>query len=310
MACVLVGGGTGFVGRHLVKILQDSGSNVRVITRKPKNNTSYISWDVIKSVGLPKETTAVINLAGRNILDYVPWTESFKNEVYKSRIDTNRLLVDAIHRAKKKPDVFVSTSGVGYYKPSDNFEYDETWSQPSSKSQLSFLMRLAADWEKASELDPDKAGSTRRVVIRPGVVIGHDGGIVQNLKLPYTMCLGGPIGSGQQWFPWIHADDLANMFRFALYNNQIQGVLNGTAPEQLRNIDFANTFAACMNRPAFMPTPAFAIKLAFGPDRAEMLLDGMRVKSRAESLGFKYEYPTLEEACRESLKPHVDHTAT
>lgn len=310
MACVLVGGGTGFVGRHLVKILQDTGSNVRIITRYPKNNTNYISWDVIKQVGLPKETTAVINLAGRNILDYVPWTESFKNEVYKSRIDTNRLLAEAIHKAKKKPDVFVTVSGVGYYPPSETYEYDESWTQSFSKDQSNYLMRLATDWEKSSELDPEKAGSTRRVVIRAGVVIGHDGGIVQNLKLPFTMCLGGPIGSGRQWFPWIHADDLSNMFKFSLYNNQVEGVLNGTAPEQVRNVDFANTFANCLNRPAFMPTPAFAIKLAFGPDRAEMLLDGMKVKSRAESLGFKYEYPTLEEACRESVRPHKDPLAS
>lgn len=309
MVCILVGGGTGFVGRHLVKILRDTGSHVRIITRKPKNNTDYVSWDVIKHVGLPKETTAVINVSGRNILDPVPWTESFKKEVYSSRVDTNRLLADAIHKAKRKPTAFITISGVGYYAPSDSYEYDEQWTQPAGSKQGSaanYLMRLAADWERASELDATGSESTRRVIIRSGAVIGSDGGIVQNLKVPFNMSLGGPIGSGKQWFPWIHVDDLANMFKFALFNDNVQGVINGVAPEQLRNVDFANTFADLLNRPAMIPFPAFAVKLIFGSDRAVLLLDGMKVKSRAEAMGFKFEYPTLIEACKQSLRSEFD----
>lgn len=203
-AHVLVGGGTGFVGRHLVKCLRNSGAKVRIITRNPPKgsnsstggggNSDHITWNRIRDEGLPKETTAVVNLAGRNILDPVFWTDGFKKEIYESRIGTNRLLVEAIHKSAAKPKAFVTISGVGYYKPDENVEYDENWSQPTDRGQRDYLMNLAADWEQSSELDENLAPITRRVIIRSGVVIGKDGGVVKQVKLPFLLGAGGPLG--------------------------------------------------------------------------------------------------------------------
>lgn len=227
------------------------------------------------------------------------WTENFKREVYTSRIDSNKLLVDAIHKAEVKPRSFVTVSGVGYYKPSETDEYDEDWTQPQNDSN--YLMNLARDWEQSGELNEAEAPNTRRVIIRAGVVIGKYGGIVKNLWLPFKMGLGGPIGDGRQWFPWIHVDDLASMFKFAILNDHVTGPVNGVAPEQVRNRDFATIFAKNMSRPSFMPFPQFAVNLMFGSERGEILLKGQKVKSRAPLLGFRCQYPTIEEACKQSL---------
>lgn len=214
--------------------------------------------------------------------------------------------MEAIHRAPVKPRVFVSASGVGYYEPSETVEYDEDWTQPEPKSGSSaatnFWMELAKDWEMASELDEKEAPNTRRVIIRPGAVIGHDGGMIPRLLLPFKLGLGGPFGDGKQWFPWIHIDDIANMFKFSIINDHVTGVVNGVAPEQVRNKDFAQTFAQSLNRPSLLPMPGFAVKLLFGSERAEMMLTGQRVKSRAPLLGFRCQYPTLHEACQQIAK--------
>lgn len=297
---VLIGGGTGFVGRHLVNLLKSDGAKVRVITRKPGTSPDHISWDAIKSKGLPSDTTAVINLAGRNILQPGLWTDSFKKEVYTSRVETNRLLAQAIDEAKTKPRSFVTVSGVGYYKPCETTEYTEEWQQPAGE-QTDFLMKLASDWEEASKLDEAKSPNTRRVVIRSGVVIGSDGGIVANLMLPFKLGLGGRVGSGQQWFPWIHVTDLANLFKFSILNDHVHGVVNGVAPEQVRNNDFAKKFATVLSRPSIVPLPEFAVNLMFGQERGQILLKGQRVKSRASLLGFRYEYPALEGALAMSV---------
>lgn len=297
---VLIGGGTGFVGRHLVNLLRGGGAKVRIITRKPNSAQDQISWDTIKNKGIPEDTTAIVNLAGRNILDPVLWTEGFKKEVYDSRTNTNRVLVDAIRRASKKPRAFVTVSGVGYYKPSATTEYDEEWRQQPSMDK-DFLMSLAQDWESSSELSEEITDKTRRVVIRSGVVIGSDGGIIKNLLLPFKLGLGGPIGSGHQWFPWIHVDDLANLFKFAILNDHVDGIINGVAPEQIRNRDFAQTFANVLGRPSFIPLPQLVVNILFGSERGDILLKGQKVKSRAGVLGFRYNYPTLHEACKQSV---------
>jgi len=297
---VLIGGGTGFVGRHLATLLRGEGAKVRIVTRKPTSSHDQISWEIIKNKGIPEDTTAIVNLAGRNILGPGLWTENFRKEVYDSRINTNRWLVDAIKKADSKPRAFISASGVGYYEPSETEEYNEEW-KPSKSSRDDFIMRLVQDWESAGELPADIAEKTRRVVIRAGVVIGKDGGIVQNLKLPFQLGLGGPIGDGKQFFPWIHVEDLARMFMFAISNDHVCGVINGTAPEIVRNKDFALCFSKALSRPSFLSLPGFAVNLMFGNERSSILLKGQKVKSRASLLGFRYSYATLAEAVNKSV---------
>lgn len=288
------------MGRRLVSLLKSDGAKVRVITRKPASSPDQISWDAIKSKGLPSDTTAVVNLAGRNILEPGLWTDSYKKEVYNSRIDTNKLLAQAIEAAPTKPRSFVTVSGVGYYETSATAEFTEEWNQISA-SQSNYLMSLARDWEEASKLEESQQANTRRVIIRAGVVIGKEGGIINNLMIPFKFGLGGPIGSGQQWFPWIHVDDLANMFKFSILNDHVEGIVNGVAPEQVRNVDFAKKFAAALSRPAFLPLPEFAVNIMFGHERGPILLKGQRVKSRAGLLGFRYQYPTLDKAVEASV---------
>lgn len=143
---------------------------------------------------MPQQTTAVVNLSGLNIFSPTLWTESFKKQIYDSRIETNRTLVEAIHKATNKPKSFVTVSGVGFYRPDQKIDYDEEWTQPKNEHDLDYLMKLARDWEKSSELDEEKAPSTRRVVIRSGVVLGGDGGALQNMVIPFRLGLGGRLG--------------------------------------------------------------------------------------------------------------------
>lgn len=190
----------------------------------------------------------------------------------------------------------MTVSGVGYYEPHAEREYDESWQQ-SQASQHDYLMRLAADWEKASELDENQALDCRRVVIRAGVVLGRDGGVAQSLKIPFLMFAGGSMGSGEQWFPWIHVHDLAEMFKFALVNQHVTGAINGVAPQQVRYKEFASAFGAALSRPALINMPELVVKLMWGPDRAQVLLNGQRMKSRAGLLGFRYAYTDIAKAC-------------
>lgn len=302
---VLVGGGSGFVGRHVVSYLKTAGAKVKIITRKPAS-ADQISWDSVKSNGLPKETSVVVNLAGRNILDPLPWTKAYKEEVYTSRIESNQILVKAIHESVKKPECFVTMSGVGAY-PTDNSDkvFDENWTMPADAKvgEQNFLIKLVQDWEKASELNADIAPTTRRIITRSGVVLGPDGGIIANLKLPFRLGLGGPLGSGNQWFPWIHADDYASVINFAITNEHVSGIVNTVAPEIVTNNQFVKVLGQILNRPTILPQFDFAIKLMFGKDRAPLLLEGQRVKSRLGLLGFRYTYPKIYDACCQCLKP-------
>lgn len=301
-ATILVGGGSGFLGRHLVPLLRSTGAKVQVITRNPSKHSDSISWDSIRLSGLPKQTTAVINLAGRNILDPTFWTQGFKQEVYSSRISTNKLLAQAINDAQQKPSSFVTVSGVGYYKPDDKFEYNEEWTQPENRAGNDYLMNLARDWEDSSIIDTQLAPTTRRVVIRSGVIIGSDGGVIYNSRFFFSSGLGGPLGSGKQWFPWIHVDDLAEMFKFAITNDHVSGIVNGVAPEQVRNFEFSQAFAKAFNKPSLLPVPAFALRCVFGSERADILLKGQKVTSRAGLLGFRYNYPRIQAACDQCVK--------
>lgn len=219
------------------------------------------------------------------------------------RINTNRILVKAIHEAKAKPKCLITASGVGYYEPNGKTVYTEDWLQPeeSSAKPINFIMDLARQWEKASELDEGLAPTTRRAVVRIGVVIGSDGGIVKNSKAQFKFCFGGTVGDGSQWFPWIHVEDLSNLFKFILTNEHVSGIVNGVAPEQVRNKDFVQAFGRALNRPAINRMPEFLARLMFGSERADLLLRGPNVKSRAELLGFRFKYSTIEEACRASV---------
>nr|CAH7713264.1 unnamed protein product [Callosobruchus chinensis] len=229
---VLIGGGTGFIGSALRNVLRGKGYGITVISRMP--GPSRISWNDLNQKGLPKDTTAVVNLAGQNVMDFTRrWTAGFKQNVYNSRVNTTAALAKAIDDASVKPSVFVTISGVGAYKPDPKKEYTEE----SPCGNFDFFSKLCKDWESAAKLSKEKC---RVVTIRSGVVLGRDGGMIKQLYLPFYLGLGGPIGMGDQFMPWIHIDDLTSLIVYAIENPKVEGVLNGVAPTPCTNKEFSS----------------------------------------------------------------------
>lgn len=290
---VLIGGGTGFVGRHLANILIENGYKVTAVSRKAAQD--QMTWKDVSRNGLPKDCTAVVNLAGENILNPMKrWTAEFKDEVLKSRVETTKTLAAAIKNANTPPKVFVTMSGVGYYQPNPFKEYTEY----SKGGDHDFLSRLTVKWEEAGNL-PESL-NVRRVVVRSGVVLGRDGGMIQQIFLPFFMGVGGRLGNGKQYFPWIHVADTASIITFAIMNDKVTGVLNGVAPEIATNNDFTKAFGAALKRPTLIPVPGAAMEYIYGPERGKIILEGQIVKpKRTLELGYKYLYPDLKSACQD-----------
>ncbi|KAG5887855.1 hypothetical protein JTB14_005621 [Gonioctena quinquepunctata] len=275
---VLVGGGTGFIGNVLCNALKTKGYGVTVISRMP--GPHRISWNELQSKGLPKDTTAVVNLAGQNVMDFTRlWTHGFKQNVYNSRINTTKWLAKCIDEASVKPSVFVTMSGVGAYKPDTTKEYTED----SQIVEYDFFSKLCRDWEKAATLRLETRNSCRVVTIRSGVVLGRSGGMIKQLYLPFYLGLGGPIGDGSQFMPWIHVDDLTNLIIFAIKNKTAEGILNGVAPNPCTNKEFSQAFGKALNRPAFLPLPSFVMNLLLNRERAIMVTEGQKITSEEVS---------------------------
>lgn len=261
-------------------------------------------WDELELRGLPP-TTAVVSLAGQNILDPKRrWTAGFKQNVWNSRVGTTRSLAKAIIKAPEKPKVFVSISGVGIYPPSSSAEYTEN----TPTKAFDYLSELAIAWEDAARLPPE--ASVRQVTIRSGVVLGRNGGMVQQLYLPFFFGVGGPIASGTQYLPWIYIDDIAKMIQFAIENEKVSGVLNGVAPQVITNKEFSTAFGKAMWRPAIIPVPKMALDIAFGNERAKIMTEGQKViPQRALEYGFKYDYPDIDSACKKCARLFNDFGA-
>lgn len=195
-----------------------------------------ISWNDIQGKGLPDKTIAVVNLAGQNVMDVSRrWTSGFKQNVYNSRVNTTKLLANKINEAKQKPAVFVTISGVGIYKPDPTREYTED----SQCETFDFFSKLCKNWENAAVLNIHTQKLCRTVTIRSGVVLGKNGGMIKQLYLPFFLGLGGPVGSGTQFMPWIHIDDLSNLIIFSIENSNVTGILNGVAPNPCTNKEFS-----------------------------------------------------------------------
>ncbi|KFB38894.1 hypothetical protein ZHAS_00006210 [Anopheles sinensis] len=292
MSHVVIGGGTGFIGRRLVKTLLADGYEVTTISRMP--GVKRISWHELEKEGLPSGTTAVVNLAGQNVLDPTRrWTPGFKQNVWNSRINTTAACARAIERATVKPSVFVNISGVSHYLPGS-----EKHTEESKVSDYDFMSRLCIEWERAANLSDNSI--CRSVRIRSGVVLGRDGGMIQSLILPFWFGFGGPVGDGRHDLPWIHQQDLCNLIKFAIEKPEVSGVLNGVAPELATNGDFTKAFASALVRPALLPMPIFALNLIFAEERAVLLTNGAKVvPKRVVDYGFRYQYPDLKSACKE-----------
>ncbi|XP_028616153.1 LOW QUALITY PROTEIN: epimerase family protein SDR39U1-like [Grammomys surdaster] len=289
---VLIGGGTGFIGTALTRLLKARGHEVKLVSRQP--GPGPITWGELSKSGLPL-CDVVINLAGENILNPLRrWNETFQKEVLTSRLDTTHLLAKAITKAVQPPQAWILVTGVAYYQPSLTEEYDED----NPGGDFDFFSNLVTKWEAATRLPGD---STRQVVVRSGVVLGRGVGAISHMLLPFRLGLGGPIGSGHQFFPWIHIGDLTGILNHALEENHVQGVLNGVAPASTTtNAEFAQALGAALGRPAFIPVPSTVVQAVFGRERAIMLLEGQKVVPRRTlDTGYQYSFPELGAALKD-----------
>ena len=287
---IVVSGGAGFLGRALVAALRERGHQVVVLTRRPAGD-----GDVLWSPDVPSGSwiaavhaaDAVINLAGEGIADK-RWSDSRKKAILNSRVAATRALAQALQEAVKPATVFLSGSAVGYY----GNRWDEVVTEDGMPGS-DFLARVCVAWEREAHA---AATVTRVVFLRTGIVLGRDGGALPKMAQPFRFFVGGRLGTGLQFLSWIHRDDWVALVIWALERTTLQGPLNVTAPEPVTNRDFAEALGRVLHRPALVPTPAFALRLAVGRELADTaLLGGQRViPAIAMSAGFDFRYRDLE----------------
>ncbi|MCF8110747.1 MAG: TIGR01777 family oxidoreductase [Desulfobacteraceae bacterium] len=297
---VLVTGAAGFVGRHMIPYFTEKGHEVICVDRNEvpahldKKKIRYIRADTSQPGSWQKavaEAGAVVNLAGKNI--FSRWTEKYKQALYDSRIQTTRMLVDAIDDSSDPP-VLCSTSAVGYYGDKGDGVVDED-SEPGDD----FLARLCMDWENTA-LGAEKKGA-RVVLPRFALVMAEDGGMLASMLPAFKYFLGGPMGGGTQWMPWIHVRDLVRAMEFVIENSDMSGPVNFAAPNPVRNAEFSKILAKILSRPAFFRVPKFALKAALG-ELGETMLNSQRVvPARLQKAGFEFLFPELEAALTEEL---------
>lgn len=292
---IVVTGGTGFLGRALVAALRGRGRDVVVVTRDPANaripvGTRSVSWSDLPAAVDGAE--AVVNLAGETIAQR--WTAAAKARIVGSRAQAAEQVGAALRAAKRRPAVLVSASAVGFYGNRDDEKLTE-----ASGPGTGFLSETTVAWEAAARRAAP--GGVRLVLPRIGVVLGEEGGALSKMLLPFRLGVGGPLGSGRQWMPWIHRDDLVSLLVATLEDPRYDGVVNAVSPAPVRMKEFAATLGRVLRRPAFAPAPAFAIRAAMG-EMAALVLDGQRVlPAKAAALGFRFRFASLEPALREIL---------
>jgi uncharacterized protein len=273
------------------------------LTRRPAQVTGLptgvraVGWDGATAQGwgaLADGADAIINLAGESIGDG-RWTAERKARIVSSRVNAGQAVSAAIQSARQKPQVLIQSSAVGYYGPQHDELLDET--APAGQD---YLARVAEQWEASSQAV--EAHGVRRVIIRTGVVLSPAGGALPRLVLPFRFFVGGPMGGGKQWLPWIHMADEVGAIRFLMDRPDAQGAFNLAAPNPVTNATFAHTLGRVMRRPALIPVPAFVLRLLLG-EMATVVLDGQRqVPKRLLRLGYTFKFPALEPALRDLVR--------
>ena len=299
---ILVTGATGLVGRALVPVLARDGHMVcRLIRPGTKTDGGAegafdVAWnpETGELGGAAVGAEAVVNLGGASVADH-RWTNARKRLLRKSRVDSTRALVAALGKMNAKPDVLISASGIGYY----GSRGDEVLTEDSG-SGTDFMAGLARDWEAAALRATEFR--TRVALVRFGMILAKDGGALPRMMTPFKFGVGGRIGSGKQWMSWIALEDVAGVILFALQNRDVRGPLNVVAPAPVTNNEFTKVLANAIHRPAILPVPAFALKLALGEMADALLLASQRVApQRLLANGFRFSNHTLEQAVRSVL---------
>ncbi|MFC1968075.1 TIGR01777 family oxidoreductase [Chloroflexota bacterium] len=299
---VLITGGSGLIGRALATDLARNDNEVIILSRRLERIIGLPDgvraewWDGYTIEGwypLADGADAIVNLAGENISSG-RWTDERKRAILQSRLNTGQAVVQAVKAAAHKPRIIVQASGIGCYGPCGDEEITE-----EAPLGHDFLAQLAADWESSTA--SLEALGVRRVVIRTGVVLSTKGGALTRMLLPFRLFVGGRLGSGRQWFPWIHIADEVDAIRFLIENEATSGPFNLTAPVPLTNAEFGRLLGHQLKRPTLMPTPAFALRLLFG-EMATALLGGQRaIPQRLLELGFVFRFSEAGLALRNLL---------
>ena len=295
---VFITGATGFIGRALTVRLLDARHQVVALVRNETRARGVLGPEVelvSSNANIAEQiaaANAVINLAGEPVFAG-RWTSARKRAIVESRINLTRTIADTIAQASSRPAVFISASAVGYYGDrGDNIVDDDA---PAGKD---FLATLCRDWEAAAL----RASGTRVFIPRIGIVLGANGGALPSMLTPFRFGMGGPIGSGRQYVPWIHLDDQLAIILGALEDDRMRGPAISAAPNPVTSRELASAIGATLHRPAFMPVPGIALRMLLG-EASLMLLGGQRVRPRRlEELGFKWRYPTIESALANLLK--------
>ncbi|QUV83714.1 TIGR01777 family oxidoreductase [Chloracidobacterium aggregatum] len=297
MRKLFITGASGFVGQALLPALKLEGYDVVAVSRKVRDTASGVRWvlgDPVTVDDWQKEVDGafgLINLAGEPIIGK-RWTPEQKKALRDSRVVTTQNLVTAIAQARQKPSVLVSASAIGLYPKNEETELDE-----ASRPADDFLGKLCQEWEDAAKVA--EVHGVRTVLLRIGVVLGRNGGALERMLPVFRWGLGGPLGSGNQWFSWVHLADVVGLILWALASGQVQGPVNAVAPNPVRMKDFASTLGKVLNRPAFLPAPSFALNLVLG-ESAQVVLDGQRVLPKAAlQQGYTFRFPELEAALRD-----------
>lgn len=295
---ILLTGGTGLVGRALCRHFSQQGHSLIVLSRDPVKVAGLCSGargiGSLDELNATDAVDAVINLAGAPIADR-PWTKGRRRMLRESRIDLTRNLVDWMSRRDQAPGVLLSASATGWYGDRGEEQLDETSAAPVAD----FASQLCQDWEaevmRAAEL------GTRVACLRFAPVLAADGGMLTRLLPVFRLGLGGRLGNGRQWMPWIHLDDLVRLFDHLLNNGSCQGIYNACSPVPVRNAEFTRILAQTVRRPAIFPAPAWLLRLALG-EMSILLTGGQHVMPRrtADS-GFDWQYPELSAALQQLL---------
>ncbi len=304
---LLLIGCTGFIGRELIPQLIKAGHQLTIVSRKSPNKKqlkenvhkiSYIKEDPSKEKFLLNKELkkalinceGVINLAGEPIAEK-RWTPDHCKILFNSRVNTTKILINAISSMKKPPKILINASAIGFYGTSQNATFHE-----ESNHGNDFLAGLCKEWETIARKKPV---GTRLLILRIGLVLGADGGALRKMLPIFKAGFGGPIGNGKQWISWIHRCDLCQIIVESLHNQSWEGVVNGVSPHPVSMNEFSETLGRTLGRPSLLPVPGTILKLLLG-DGAKVVLEGQYVQSnRINQLGYKFQYPQLNSALSE-----------
>lgn len=287
---VLLTGASGFLGTRLSARLRAAGASVFAVSRSPGADFDWSDASLARGV---ETCDVVVHLAGENVFAR-RWTPAFKAELVRSRVATGTRLAELV--ARRGSRAFVTASAIGFYGASERRGLTE-----SAPRGAGFLAELCEQWEAACE--PARRAGVRTANVRIGLLLGPEGGALQKLARLFRCGLGGRVASGEQWMSWVHADDAARLFEWILASGSASGVYNATAPNPVTNTEFTRTLARAVHRPAILPLPAFAARIALG-EAADVLTTGAHVvPERALAQGFTFRFTELDAALADLLGP-------